>query len=290
MECLLDALKARTLPVANRPTSAPPPHLPPPPPCTSPAPLSFVGQEVLDPAAGPLPTKAWGQDSRAADSPKAGDHVGESFCLPSLSSFWTRVFTVCAPTMAHQELLKNLPPGTDLQDKLLNVATDLCMVSCRFVVDETHPKCSLCLSRSHVAGGIQGPVWVLKSCAWCHEVENIALLNNAKDVGFVGVNMYVDDEGAIKDAAFNRRASDIAACCGKPLQVRRAGCVQLGAFPWIPRVTKGSVQVRGDAFLARIFDNEDEFKRLDLLMSEVRAARCARGMEHKPPWPPWKWT
>lgn len=51
------------------------------------------------------------------------------------------------------------------------------------------------------------------------QVENIALLNNAKDLGFVGVNMYVDDEGGIKGAPPNMRASQIAACCGKPLEV-----------------------------------------------------------------------
>ena len=53
-----------------------------------------------------------------------------------------------------------------------------------------------------------------------YQVENIGLLNNAKDLGFVGVNMYVDDEGSIKGATFNPRASEIATCCGKPMQVR----------------------------------------------------------------------
>eukprot|EP00192_Tetraselmis_astigmatica_P013841 CAMPEP_0117673432 /NCGR_PEP_ID=MMETSP0804-20121206/14473_1 /TAXON_ID=1074897 /ORGANISM="Tetraselmis astigmatica, Strain CCMP880" /LENGTH=306 /DNA_ID=CAMNT_0005482177 /DNA_START=18 /DNA_END=934 /DNA_ORIENTATION=- len=105
-----------------------------------------------------------------------------------------------------QELLKNMPAGTKLDDAMLSMATSLGMV------------------------------------------ENIALLNNAKDLGFVGVNMYVDDEGAIKNVPFNPRASDIATCCGKPLQVR------------------------GDAFISRIFDNEDEFSRLDLSISEVSSS------------------
>jgi RNA polymerase II-associated protein 3 len=30
---------------------------------------------------------------------------------------------------------------------------------------------------------------------------------------------YVDDEGSIKDLPANLRASDIATCCGKPMQV-----------------------------------------------------------------------
>lgn len=76
-------------------------------------------------------------------------------------------------------------------------------------------------------------------------VENICLLSNAKDNGFVGVNMYVDDEGSIKGLPRNLRASDIAHCCGKPLEVK------------------------GDAFLARVMDNGDDFERLDLVLDEV---------------------
>ena len=47
----------------------------------------------------------------------------------------------------------------------------------------------------------------------------MALLANAKDTGFVGVNLYCDDEAGIMGAQANLRASDIANCCGKPLQV-----------------------------------------------------------------------
>ena len=50
-------------------------------------------------------------------------------------------------------------------------------------------------------------------------VENIALLSNAPDNGFVGVNMYVDDSGRSKGLPFNVRASDIGTTCGKPLEV-----------------------------------------------------------------------
>ncbi len=31
----------------------------------------------------------------------------------------------------------------------------------------------------------------------------------------------------------------------------------------------GDAQVQGDAFLARVFDNEDEFKRMDFTLREV---------------------
>ena len=50
----------------------------------------------------------------------------------------------------------------------------------------------------------------------------------------------------------NTRASGVAAACGK------------------------SLDVSGDAFLARVFDNEDDFKRMDFALSEVSSdARCA---------------
>ena len=55
------------------------------------------------------------------------------------------------------------------------------------------------------------------------QVENVALLANAKDTGFVGINLYCDDEAGIMGAQANLRASDIATCCGKPLEVGGAG-------------------------------------------------------------------
>ncbi|EFN56519.1 hypothetical protein CHLNCDRAFT_51491 [Chlorella variabilis] len=86
---------------------------------------------------------------------------------------------------------------------------------------------------------------VLDVATSLHMVENISLLSNAKDNGFVGVNMYVDDEGSIRGLPRNLRASEIAHCCGKPLEVK------------------------GDAFLARVMDNGDDFDRLDLELGEV---------------------
>ena len=52
------------------------------------------------------------------------------------------------------------------------------------------------------------------------QVESCALLGNSRDNGFVGVNLYCDDEASFIDAPLNMRASDIAGCCGRPMQVR----------------------------------------------------------------------
>lgn len=76
-------------------------------------------------------------------------------------------------------------------------------------------------------------------------VENIALLSNSRDYGFIGVNMYVDDEGSVRGCARNIRATEIAHCCGKP------------------------IEVKGDAFLARVLDDGDNFERRDLHLNEI---------------------
>ncbi|KAG2433668.1 hypothetical protein HXX76_008039 [Chlamydomonas incerta] len=95
-------------------------------------------------------------------------------------------------------------------------------------------------------------------------VETVPLLVNNRDNGYVGVNMYCDDQAQVKELPLNMRASNIADCCGKPMQVN------------------------GDVFLARLFDNDDAFVRLDLGLPEVTssaawvaaaAAQAARRMQ-----------
>lgn len=59
-------------------------------------------------------------------------------------------------------------------------------------------------------------------------MENIGLLGQSRANGFVGVNLYVDDEGSIKGLPRNLRATELAHCVGKPIEVRalRRGCEQ----------------------------------------------------------------
>ncbi|TMW57261.1 hypothetical protein Poli38472_003186 [Pythium oligandrum] len=76
-------------------------------------------------------------------------------------------------------------------------------------------------------------------------VDSIPLVLNTKAVQHVGVNMYVDDKGTAKGLPTNIRASAIAQACGK------------------------MVEVKGDAFIARVFDNDDDFVRLDFRLGEV---------------------
>lgn len=92
------------------------------------------------------------------------------------------------------------------------------------------------------------PAGLLDTATSLGMVENVALLANAPDNGFVGVNLYCDDEGQVLGLPRNVRACEIAACAGKPLDV----C--------------------GDAFLARVMDSDAEFARLDLTLDEVSSS------------------
>lgn len=79
-------------------------------------------------------------------------------------------------------------------------------------------------------------------------VETIPLLSNMPDNGFVSVSLYCDDTAAIKGLPTNVRASGVAQECGKLLDVK------------------------GDCFVARIMDNEEDFKRLDFRLSELNSS------------------
>lgn len=59
------------------------------------------------------------------------------------------------------------------------------------------------------------------------------------------MNLYVDDTGAMKGLPDNARAAGLAAAAGHPCEVH------------------------GDAFVARVVDSEDEFRRLDFTLAEV---------------------
>lgn len=51
------------------------------------------------------------------------------------------------------------------------------------------------------------------------QVETVPLLVNNAASGYVGVNLYCDDQAQVKELPVNVRASQIADCCGRPMQV-----------------------------------------------------------------------
>ncbi len=68
---------------------------------------------------------------------------------------------------------------------------------------------------------------------------------NKPQTKHVGVNLYVDDQGEAKQLPVNKRASAICAAVGR------------------------DIQVRGDAFISRFFDNDDVFERHDFRLAEL---------------------
>jgi len=104
--------------------------------------------------------------------------------------------------------------------------------------------------KSHLPAEVQGKVddAVLDQMAGIVLVETIALLPGNPGNRHVSVNLYLDDKSTIKDLPLNRRASEICHYCGHP------------------------AEVRGDAFLARIMDDEENFERLDFGVEEVSSS------------------
>jgi hypothetical protein len=79
-------------------------------------------------------------------------------------------------------------------------------------------------------------------------VDTIPLITNKPKLGYVGVNLYVDDQGEAKQLPYNPRATAICQAIGRP------------------------TMVRGDAFISRFFDNDDDFRRLDFRRAELADA------------------
>lgn len=77
-------------------------------------------------------------------------------------------------------------------------------------------------------------------------VDSVPLVLNTRAVQHVGVNLYVDDKGTAKGLPINARASAIAQACGKMLEVR------------------------GDAFIGRVFDNGEWLWNGQLLALQAR--------------------
>jgi len=78
-------------------------------------------------------------------------------------------------------------------------------------------------------------------------IDIVALFPPKTDNKFVGINMYCDDKGVVKNLGVNRRASEITALCGKP------------------------TQVHGDAFFGRVLDDgRDLFERQDFTLRDLQ--------------------
>ena len=86
---------------------------------------------------------------------------------------------------------------------------------------------------------------VMKFLSTMTMCDVVPLQSNKKETAFIAVNMYVDDKGVAKELPTNVRASSIARNCGL------------------------SVQVMGDAFIARQFDDEEGFVRQNFTLKDL---------------------
>ena len=86
---------------------------------------------------------------------------------------------------------------------------------------------------------------MLGMLAQSQTVDIVQLLPATAASGFFGVNMYVDDKGQAKQSPINVRASAVCTACGMP------------------------TEVRGDAFVAKVWDDQDGFVRHDLRVSDL---------------------
>ena len=87
---------------------------------------------------------------------------------------------------------------------------------------------------------------LLESFANQQMVDITAVQPGTKKNGFTGVSFYVDDQGVAKRLTQNVRASQLAGACGYGLSVS------------------------GDCFIARVFDDENDFRRIDFTMQCVK--------------------
>ena len=104
--------------------------------------------------------------------------------------------------------------------------------------------------RSELASKAQGNASddLLGTAMGIQLAETVPLVVNRKANGHIGINMYVDDQGSLKNLPLNARATQIAQMCGLMLEVR------------------------GDAFIARFFDDDDNFRRLDFALPDLSSS------------------
>eukprot|EP00300_Choanocystis_sp_HF-7_P007660 c1542_g1_i1.p1 GENE.c1542_g1_i1~~c1542_g1_i1.p1 ORF type:complete len:305 (+),score=67.08 c1542_g1_i1:47-916(+) len=76
-------------------------------------------------------------------------------------------------------------------------------------------------------------------------VEIFPITVPAKDLNHIAVSLYIDDKGVAKGSPINARATELVRACGH------------------------NTLVRGDAFVSRYFDNEEDWRRINFDVSDL---------------------
>jgi hypothetical protein len=161
------------------------------------------------------------------------------------------VFIPCDETQPIEEKLLDIPPGRDMEcllDALKKHFLESGMQSMEdtsVTKDQQNAKLKEQLEKQ---SGQKIDDEMLKVAANMQMVQPVALLPGGTKNNFIHVNMYVDDKGISKGLRLNKRASDFTQLVNMPNHVA------------------------GDAFVARIFDDEkSDFKRIDFSLDELRS-------------------
>lgn len=88
---------------------------------------------------------------------------------------------------------------------------------------------------------------MLSALAGSQTIDIVYLLPATKATNFTQVAMYVDDKGVGKGSPVNPRASAVCTACGMP------------------------TEVRGDAFVAKVWDDQEGFVRNDLFVADLQS-------------------
>ena len=161
------------------------------------------------------------------------------------------VFIPCDDSIPIEERMLDIPPGREMEC-LLDVLKKhflesgvQSMEDKTLTKDEQNRKLKEQLEKQ---SGQKIDDEMLKVAASMQMVQPVALLPGGTKNNFIHVNMYVDDKGISKGLRLNKRASDFTQLVNMPNQVA------------------------GDAFVARIFDDEkSDFKRIDFSLDELRS-------------------
>ena len=161
------------------------------------------------------------------------------------------VFIPCDETQPIEEKLLDIPPGRDMEcllDALKTLSRERDAIHGRHIGHNERSaerKVERAVGKAIRAENRRRDV---KVAANMQMVQPVALLPGGTKNSFIHVNMYVDDKGISKGLRLNKRASDFTQLVNMPNHVA------------------------GDAFVARIFDDEkSDFKRIDFSLDELRS-------------------
>jgi len=182
------------------------------------------------------------------------DDAKRSSSSPSSSSSTSSfkyVFIPCDDAQPIEEKTLDIPPGREMECLLDALKKHFLEHGMQSMEDKTLTKDqqnAKLREQLEQQSGQKIDDAMLKVAANMQMVQPVALLPGGTKNNFIHVNMYVDDKGISKGLRLNKRASDFTQLVNMPNHVA------------------------GDAFVARIFDDEkSDFKRIDFRLDELRS-------------------